>query len=118
MRHLQIVLGCALLLAAAAGCKSKLLGPPPIKDIVNVTVDKSGFNPDKIYAKRGKPITLVFNRVEEKTCATEVVIASEHIRKELPMNASVPVVFMPSKLGDIHFACPMNMVTGTITVVN
>ena len=77
-----------------------------------------GFKPDTIYARRGQPLTLVFNRTEKDTCATEVVIASERIRKELPMNTPVTVVFMPSKVGDIHFACPMNMVTGTIKVVN
>jgi plastocyanin domain-containing protein len=112
-----MALGAALLLAAAGGCKGKL-GPPEIKDVVNITVDSGGFNPSTIYAKRGKPLTMVFNRTEEHTCATEVVIASEHIRRELPMNAQVPVVFMPEKAGDIRFACPMNMVVGTIKVVN
>lgn len=121
MRALPITalaLGSALLLAGPGGCKGRVLGPPQIQDVVNITVDKGGFNPDRIYAKRGRPITLVFNRTEEKTCATEVVIASEHIHKDLPLNTSVPVVFMPSRAGDIHFACAMNMVAGTITVVN
>ena len=118
MRAPAIALCAALLALAATGCKGQMLGPPKIEDVVNITVDKSGFNPSRIYAKRGRPITLVFNRTEDKTCATEVVIASEHIHKDLPLNASIPVVFMPSKAGDIHFACAMNMVTGTITVVN
>jgi plastocyanin domain-containing protein len=118
MRASAIALCTALLATAASGCKGQLLGPPKIEDVVNVTVDKGGFNPSHIYARRGRPITLVFNRTEEKTCATEVVIASEHITRDLPLHTSVPVVFMPSRAGDIHFACAMNMVSGTITVVN
>lgn len=118
MRTLRIALGAALLLAAAAGCKSGVLGPPEIKDTVNVTVDSGGFKPDVIYAKRGKALTMVFNRTEKDTCATEVVIASERIRRELPLNQSVLVTFIPTKVGDVHFACPMNMVTGTVKVVN
>lgn len=117
-RVLLFAIHLGLFAAIAPGCKGAGLGPPRIKDTVNVTVDKGGFSPDRIYAQRGRPITLVFNRVEERTCATEVVIASEHIRKELPMNTPVSVVFIPGKTGDIHFACPMNMVTGTISVVN
>ena len=118
MRTLRIALGATLLFGAAAGCKGSPLGPPEVKDTVNITVDASGFKPDVVYARRGKPLTMVFNRTEKDTCATEVVIASERIRKELPLGQSVPVMFIPTKVGDIHFACPMNMVTGTVKVVN
>ena len=102
--------------AGAAGCGKKLLGPPEVKDVVTVTVDDSGFHPDKIPAKRGRPLTLVFNRTSDQTCATSVVIASERINKPLPLNAQAYVTFIPEKAGDIHFACPMNMVVGTISV--
>lgn len=118
MRTVRTALATALLLAAAAGCKGAALGPPEIRDTVNITVDSGGFKPDVVYAKRGRPLTMVFNRTEKDTCATEVVIASERIRKELPLNQSVPVMFIPTKVGDVHFACPMNMVTGTVKVVN
>jgi plastocyanin domain-containing protein len=118
MRTLRIAATAALLLAAAAGCKGKIIGAPEIKEMVNITVDGGGFKPDVVYAKRGKPLTMVFNRTEKDTCATEVLIASERIRKELPLNTPTSVVFIPSKVGDINFACPMNMVRGTIKVVN
>ena len=112
----SISLGCLLAIGASGCGAKKLLGPPEVKDVVTVTVDDSGFHPDKIPAKRGRPITLVFNRVTDQTCATSVVIASERITKPLPLNAQAYVTFIPEKAGDIHFACPMNMVTGTITV--
>jgi plastocyanin domain-containing protein len=88
-----------------------------VKDSVQVTVDESGFRPTKIAAKKGRPITLVFTRTVEKTCADEVVIADQNIRKALPLNASVPVTFIPEKSGDLHFACPMNMYGGDIQVI-
>ena len=120
MRSLRTIAAAAALLAlatAAIGCKGKS-GPPVIKDTVEIVVDSSGFNPPVVYARRGKPITIVFTRTEEHTCATEVVIESEKIRKDLPMNAAIPLTFIPSKAGDIPFACAMNMVKGKITVVN
>ena len=116
MRFFLMALCTASLLAAAGGCKGKP-SATEAKDVWQITVDESGFVPNKIAAKKGKPLTLVFNRTAEHTCANEVVIASERIRKELPLNATVNVTFIPEKVGDIHFACPMNMITGEITVV-
>lgn len=117
MRIASAVLSALLLLAAAGGCGNSKPKPAEIKDVVNVTVDADGFKPDRIPAKRGKPITLVFNRTTDKTCATEVVIASERIRKELPLNKQTFVTFIPEKTGEVAFACPMNMVKGSISVV-
>ena len=109
-------LGLVLLLLVPAGCNRKPTAAD-VKDVVQVTVDESGFKPTKIVAQKGRPITLVFTRTAERTCADEVVIADEHIRKPLPMNAEVPVTFIPERTGAIHFACPMNMYGGDITVV-
>ncbi len=116
MRILTAALTALLVAAGAAGCgKSKKA--VEIKDAVIVTVDEHGFQPDRVYAKRGRPISLVFNRTTDKTCATEVVIASERIRKDLPLNAQAVVTFIPEKAGEVPFACPMNMVKGTLQVV-
>lgn len=117
MRLASAALSALLLLAAAGGCGKVKLKPVEIKDVVQVTVDGDGFKPDHIPAKRGKPLTLVFNRTSDKTCATEVVIASERIRKELPLNKQTFVTFIPEKTGEVAFACPMNMVKGSITVI-
>src|SRR5205814_1301198 len=71
MRTLLVTASLGLLVAGGA-CKGKLLGPVEVKDSVNVTVDEGGFKPDRIPAKRGRPLTLIFNRTTDKTCATEV----------------------------------------------
>ena len=111
-----LALAAALFVTGAAGCKSKPKATE-VKDVVNITVDENGFTPSHFPAKRGRPITLVFNRTSDKTCATAVIIASEKIRKDLPLNATTMVSFIPEKAGEVHFACPMNMVTGEITVL-
>lgn len=116
MRSLLAAVFLSVAALATPGCKSKPT-IAEVKDVVTVTVDENGFKPNKIPAKRGRPLTLVFNRTSDKTCATEVVIASERIRKELPLNAQTFVTFIPEKSGEIAFACPMNMVGGTITVI-
>src|SRR5437879_2854829 len=116
MRTLVAALAMSLVVAASTGCKKMPFRAPEVKDVVEVTVDGSGFHPDRIPAKRGRPITLVFKRTVEKTCADEVVIVSERIDKKLPLNQDVIVSLIPEKVGEMKFACPMNMVTGTIDV--
>lgn len=117
-RTLRTAVAAALLVAAGFGCSGKP-GPVPlaqIKDTVQVIVDEDGFKPNRIPAMVGRPLTLIFTRKVEKTCADTVVIASENIRQPLPLNNPVMVTFMPSRVGDVHFACPMNMVVGEIAV--
>ncbi len=117
LRSSRLFTALALLVAAAWGCAKKGPVPPAeIKDIVPVTVDEDGFHPNRIPAQVGRAITLVFTRKVEKTCADTVVIPSENIREALPLNQPKMVIFMPSHVGDVHFACPMNMVTGEIAV--
>ena len=133
MRQLLVALCCALLLVSA-GCKKKkhkkgaagaadttAAAAPEAKKhdvqpFVHIEVDGSGFHPDKIWANHGEPITLEFQRTSEKTCATAVVIADEGIRQDLPLDKPVKVPLLPGRSGTIHFACPMNMYGGDITV--
>ena len=117
MRSFLSIALVASLLAFAPACKKAKPKAADIKDVVEVTVDAKGFHPSSIPAKRGRPLTLIFTRVSDDTCATEVVIADEKIRKDLPLNTSVPLTFIPSKPGDLHFACAMNMVKGEIQVI-
>jgi Cu+-exporting ATPase len=49
-------------------------------------------------------------------CGTEVVFPSLNIRRALPLNEPVVIEFTPQKLGDIAFACGMNMLHGTVIV--
>jgi Cu+-exporting ATPase len=81
-------------------------------------VVEGGYDPDIIVAKRGVPLTLVFDRREESTCSDEVVLPEFGIRRFLPAHAKTPVQIVPSRAGEFPFACGMNMLHGTIRVVD
>ena len=67
----------------------------------------------------GKPVTLVFERKTEQTCAKQVVLTMDdgkRIEKALPMNAPVEIATTFPKAGKLGYACGMDMIKGTITV--
>ena len=124
--HRIVVIGCAVVcVTLAAGCTSKTsststtqspaattAGPARIA----ITIDSTGFNPPTVHATAGQPVTLVFTRVTDQTCATSIQIPSLQITKDVPLNTPTEVTLTPSKKGDIGFACGMNMITGVINV--
>ncbi|MGH7724501.1 MAG: cupredoxin domain-containing protein [Candidatus Eiseniibacteriota bacterium] len=81
---------------------------------VAMTVDGSGFHPDRIPARVGQPVTLAITRTTNETCGTEIVIPAEQIRKDLPLNQTVEVTITPAASGEIAFACGMDMLKGSI----
>ena len=67
----------------------------------------------------GKPVTLVFTRKTDKTCAKEVIVHiddKQTIEKELPLNQPVEVAVTFPSSGDLTYACGMDMVKGSIHV--
>lgn len=81
---------------------------------VRVSVTKDGFSPSSIKVEKGYPLTLIFNRADNKGCGKEVVFSSLNIRKKLPLKKDVTVVITPDQAGEIAFACGMGMMKGTI----
>ena len=62
------------------------------------------------------PATLVFTRKTDQTCATQVVIASLGVRRELPLGAPVRVEVPAGRTGTLDYVCGMNMVRGQVTI--
>jgi plastocyanin domain-containing protein len=83
---------------------------------VEIAVTKEGFVPASVTASAGQSITLVFTRTAEATCATEVVIPTLKVRKELPLNKPIVIEMPPQPSGEISFACGMNMLRGALVV--
>jgi plastocyanin domain-containing protein len=81
---------------------------------VRISVTKDGFSPSSIRVEKGYPVTLIFNRADNKGCGKEVVFSSLNIRKKLPLKKDVSVVITPDQAGEIAFACGMGMMKGTI----
>jgi plastocyanin domain-containing protein len=82
-----------------------------------VVVTELGFEPEKVTLKAGIPAKITFVRTTEKTCGTEVIFDALKIERKLPLNEPVTVEFTPAKAGDIAFACGMNMLRGTVVIV-
>ncbi|HJL17979.1 MAG TPA: cupredoxin domain-containing protein [Sandaracinaceae bacterium LLY-WYZ-13_1] len=83
---------------------------------VEVTVHGSGYDPAEVQATAGEPLTLVFTRNTDEGCGQELVIASQDIRRELPLNEPVVVTFTPTEAGELRFTCGMDMYDGAIVV--
>jgi plastocyanin domain-containing protein len=88
----------------------------PAAHKVEMNVTDKGFEPDRIEVKKGEPVHLVVTRKTDATCATELVIEDENLRKKLPLNKAVAFDFTPKKAGEITYACGMGMMSGTLVV--
>jgi hypothetical protein len=106
-------LGAALALALAfAGCSEQ--GSP--KDPVRITVTKNGYEPWRVEARKGVPLTLVVTRATDETCATELVLPEYGIDRKLPLGTPVTITFTPERTGTLRYSCAMKMFQGEIGV--
>ena len=83
---------------------------------IEVQVTKEGFVPAQVEVAAGKPVTIVFRRTTDETCATEAVFPSLKRRVKLPLNKPVRVTLQPSSGQNIAFACGMGMYSGKVVV--
>ena len=123
MTFVRYALACSLVLAA---CNSEASKPEPTKTSApasgnrfEIKVTDKGFEPDDVTIPAGKPVTLVFERKTDHTCAKEVVIKladGSKIEMQLPLNTPVEIAATFPAGGKLGYACGMNMVKGTITV--
>ena len=102
---MNAILIAAVLAASAPGARN-----------VEIAVTGKGFEPARIDVKKGEPLHLVVTRKTEATCAKELAIKDEGLRKELPLNQPVTFNFTPTKSGEIKYACGMGMITGVLIV--
>jgi membrane fusion protein, heavy metal efflux system len=79
-----------------------------------IVVGEHGYAPATITLKAGVPARLTFLRTTDKTCGTEVVFPSLHIKRPLPLNDPVVIEFTPPTSGEIGFVCGMNMLKGVV----
>jgi plastocyanin domain-containing protein len=85
----------------------------------DIKVTENGFEPEETAVPAGKPVTLVFERKTEQTCAKQLVLTMDDgkkIEKDLPMNTPVEIAATFPKTGKVGYACGMDMVKGTIVV--
>ncbi|HYJ33154.1 MAG TPA: cupredoxin domain-containing protein [Candidatus Binatia bacterium] len=112
-RILLAALVLAVLVVVAGGCQRSSQAAP---QTVKVSVTDAGFVPSELKVKNGVPVVLLVTRTTDETCAKEIVIPDQHIRRALPLNQPVAITFTPEKRGAIKYACGMEMVSGTLRV--
>ncbi len=77
------------------------------------------FEPDDVKVPAGKPVTLVFERMTDETCAKQVVLKmadGSKIERDLPLGKPVELAATFPAAGKLGYACGMDMIKGTITV--
>ena len=95
------------------------LQPALAKDkdqVVELQVTEKGFEPNTVDVKPAVPVILKITRKTDSTCATQIMIQSKNIKKELPLNQTVMIALGKLNKGEIRFACGMDMITGNIVV--
>lgn len=96
-----------LALAAIAACAPKAAQRPAGE--VAITVTDEGFQPERVTVPKGAPVTLVFTRKSDQTCATDVTFARLGKSYPLPLNKSVRV---PRRHGHARLRVPDGHVPG------
>jgi plastocyanin domain-containing protein len=100
-------------------CAKKEPAPVPSNGKVQIAVTEKGFEPDSVDVPAGKPVTIVFTRKTEQTCAKSVVLTlgdGNKVEKQLPLDTPVEVATTFPKPGKLGYACGMDMLKGTIVV--
>jgi Cu+-exporting ATPase len=77
-----------------------------------------GYTPQHVEAAVGVPLRITFDRREAGDCSSRVVFPDFGISASLPANARTVVELVPRTAGTFGFSCAMNMVHGTLTVVD
>lgn len=85
---------------------------------VDITIGPEGFSPQRIELDVGVAARLVFTRTTESTCATNVQVPAFDVEPtDIPMDEPTAITFTPDDTGSFTFACGMNMIKGTLLVV-
>lgn len=77
---------------------------------------KGGYDPDTIRVERGRPVRLLFRRVETAACSEMVVFPDFGKSARLPTGETVAVDLLPERAGEFDFTCQMGMLRGKMVV--
>ncbi len=109
---------CLPFVLACSKSSSSSPPAPAVSTHVEIAVTEKGFEPADVAVPAGKPVTIVFDRKTDQTCAKAIVVDTgdgKKIEKELPLNQPVEIAATVAKPGKLGYACAMDMRTGTIS---
>lgn len=81
-----------------------------------ISVLRDSFSPSRVTVKRNLPVELTFIRKSSQSCGTAIVVPSLKIKKDLPLNKPVSIMFVPKENGEVNFSCGMKMLKGAVVV--
>jgi plastocyanin domain-containing protein len=111
MPRATILLLTTTLALGACRDRAAAVGAP-----VRIPVTKNGYEPWRVDARAGVPLTLVVTRTTDETCATELVLPEYGIDRKLPLGEPVTLTFTPTRTGTLRYSCAMKMFQGQIDV--
>lgn len=83
--------------------------------VVDIVVDR-GYRPDRIQARAGVPIRLVFHRLDDDACFERVVFSAPRLDRHLS-ESDVTVVDLPGQApGAVRFTCGLGRYRGRIEI--
>ena len=89
----------------------------PASQPVEIRVREGAYDPSRIRATRGRPLTLRFIREDPAPCAAVVLFPDLGISRELPMNRGVEITLTPERKGRFEFTCQMGMYRGELVIL-
>lgn len=86
------------------------------KGEIAVRADEKGFTPSHVSVEKGKPLTLIFTRTSDETCARDIVFPDLGIKKPLPKDTPVRVDLPTNENRTFTFQCGMGMYKSQVVV--
>jgi plastocyanin domain-containing protein len=83
---------------------------------IRVTLSEKGYQPSSFRLRKGVRARLTFIRKTDDECGKEIVLPAFNIRRTLPLNEPVTIIFTPRKAGTYSFVCGMDMLHGKLIV--
>ena len=97
----------------AAPARTARRGDRPVQVRIRV---RGRYEPDRIVARAGDRLRLVFRREESAACSERVVFPDFGKSATLPTNEDVAIDLHPQEPGEYDFTCAMGMLRGRLIV--
>ena len=81
-----------------------------------VTVQDGKYSPSTIEVKKGKPVQITFKGGKNMGCGAIIEFKTLKQTKTVAEGKSVTFSFTPTSVGEIKFACSMDMIRGKVVV--
>ena len=81
-----------------------------------VTVQDGKYSPSTIEVKKGKPVQITFKGGKNMGCGATIEFKTLKQTKTVTKGKSVTFSFTPTSVGEIKFACSMDMIRGKVVV--